>query len=401
MPHHSRRTVSLQASSEPQRESQLVRTTDESLLNQLPVGVIVVDRRYHIQAINTAARQLLFIRGAAIGEDLLHLMQEVPYTEVREAIDAAFRDGEFAGTGEFVVEEVATGDICYLQLVCQPERTEGEWRPAERVMIVVNDVTEPARARRELEKQVEGTKAEFERFRHEAEAEAAHQETQNARLIETNRRLEEANRELTEFNQELQSSYEESLVSTEEAQAATEEVETLNEELQATNEELETLNEELQATIEELNTTNDDLQARTQELQELAQTREEERQTSETSRQRLETILQSMSDAVLAVNAEGKMLFSDETFKELFGEVSGADTGYLGGFALLDENGERLPPEATPQARAARGESFVMRFVAEEDGGARRLFEAKGKRIGGENEVGGVIVFREVTEGSG
>jgi nitrogen fixation/metabolism regulation signal transduction histidine kinase len=69
------------------------RTTDEDLVNQLPVGVVVVDRRYDIQDLNAAARSLLSIRGAAVGEDLLHAVQGIPYAEVRNAIDSAFRDG--------------------------------------------------------------------------------------------------------------------------------------------------------------------------------------------------------------------------------------------------------------------------------------------------------------------
>ena len=177
------------------------------------------------------------------------------------------------------------------------------------------------------------------------------------RLAEKNLRLEEANQELGQFNEELQAAHEESLVNSEEAQAAAEEVETLNEELQATNEELETLNEELQATVEELNTTNDDLQARATELQELAQSREEERQLTEAGRRRaedlveqlqsersrLEAILVNISDAVLAVDAEGQLLFSNQVFEETFGEHD-------------DGNGACLAPRrcSTRMARSCR-----------------------------------------------
>ena len=396
-----RSVANLQAPTESEHELRQARTAGESLLSRLPIGVVVVDRRYHIQAINPTARHLLSIRGAAIGEDLLHMMRgEVPYAEARLAIDAAFRDGESTSTGEFIVEEITTGEPRYLELLCHPERTEDKRGPVETVMIVVNEVTDPARSRRELEKQLE-----------KAEAEAAQQETQNERLIETNHLLEEANRELTRINEELHTAYEEALVSTEEAQAATEEVETLNEELQATNEELETVNEELQATIEELNTTNDDLQARSVELQELARTSEEERRASDArteelatqlrdEKSRLEAILSSMSGMVLAVNTEGEMLFSSDGYKEAFGEESGTVGALLDGFTLLDENGEELSSEATPPARAARGESFVMRFAIDEEGRARRHFEAEGRPVEGEEEeiVGGVIVIREITE---
>jgi len=48
------------------------RAAGEDFLNRLPVGVVVVDRRYDIQAINTTARELLSIPGVAEGEDFLH-----------------------------------------------------------------------------------------------------------------------------------------------------------------------------------------------------------------------------------------------------------------------------------------------------------------------------------------
>ena len=233
------------------------------------------------------------------------------------------------------------------------------------------------------------------------------------RLAEKNLRLEEANRELNQLNEELQAAHEESLVNTEEAQASAEEVETLNEELQATNEELETLNEELQATVEELNTTNDDLQARATELQDLAQSREEERRLTEEGRRgaeelvdqlqdqrsRLEAILANISDAVLAVDTDGQVLFSNQVFEELFGEHTGAEQGQLGSTEVLDESGEKLPSKATPPSRAAGGESFAMRFTVGGQDGILRRFEARGRPIEGDGVTGGVLVIREATDG--
>jgi len=144
-------------------------TADENLLNRLPVGVAVVDRHYDIQTINTAARRLLSIRGAAVGENILHAIQDVPYAEIRNAIDQAFRDG-ISTTGEFSVEEATTGETRYIQLICNPQRDENTRALAETVTIVVNDVTEIGRARREAEKSLEETRTEYERFLREAEA---------------------------------------------------------------------------------------------------------------------------------------------------------------------------------------------------------------------------------------
>jgi two-component system CheB/CheR fusion protein len=326
------------------------------LINQLPVGVALLSRDYAIEAINTAARRMLSIPSVGAGQDFLHAMQDVPYAEVRRTIDEAFREGTVSQADEFAVEDATTSEPSYLRLTCHPRRSEVEGQRVMSVLVAIEDVTAAVRMRR---------------------------------LTEKNQRLEEANRDLGQLNEELQAAHEESLVNTEEAQASAEEVETLNEELQATNEELETLNEELQATVEELNTTNDDLQARATELQELAQSREEERQLTEAGRRRaedlveqlqsersrLEAILVNISDAVLAVDAEGQLLFSNQVFKETLGERDEATGGLLGSAELLDEDGEPLPSEATPLLRAARGESFAMRFAISGEGGTLRRFE--------------------------
>jgi PAS domain-containing protein len=306
------------------------RGVDEDLINQLPVGVVVVARDYDIEAINTAARKMLSIPSVGAGQDFLHAMQEVPYAEVRRTIDEAFREGTVTQADEFAVEDAATGEPSHLRLTCYPRRSEIEGQSVMSVLVAIEDVTAGVRLRR---------------------------------LTEKNLRLEEANRDLGLLNEELQAAHEESLVNTEEAQASAEEVETLN--------------EELQATVEELNTTNDDLQARATELQELAQSREEERQLTEAGRRRaeglveqlqseqsrLEAILVNISDAVLAVDAEGQLLFSNQVFEETFGEHDEGTQGLLGSAEVLDEDGEPLPSETTPSLRAARGESFAMRFA--------------------------------------
>jgi len=372
------------ALSEVRSAERRARTADEDLVNQLPVGLVVVNRRYDIQDLNAAARALLSIRGAAVGEDLLHAVQDIPYAEVRNAIDSAFRDG-VSTTGEFSVEE-ATGEPRYLKLACHPQRGKDRKGLAETVAIVVNDVTDIGKERRELKERLE-----------ESEAERSRLEVQNGRLVESNRRIEEANGELTALNDQMQASYEDALLASEEAQAATEEVETLNEELQATNEELETLNEELQATIEELNTTNDDLQVRTAELQDLARIREEERRSSEGSRRRLEAILSGMSEAVLAVGADERVLFSNDVFSRTFGDGEPGDrdgSQKLGLSVPLTEDGGKMPAEESPHGRLLRGEPFEMRFATAGEDGSLRLFEARGRPIDGE-DVGGVIVIRE------
>jgi two-component system CheB/CheR fusion protein len=354
---------------QPEAQQQLTlasRIVDGDLISQLPVGVAVVARDYTIEAINAAARRMLSIPSVGVGQDFLHAMQEAPYAEVRRAIDETFREGRTTQADEFAVEEATTGEPNYLRLNCYPRRTEAEGQRVRSVIVTVEDVTAAVRIRR---------------------------------LTEKNLRLEEANRNLGQLNEELQAAHEESLVNTEEAQAAAEEVETLN--------------EELQATVEELNTTNDDLQARATELQELAQRREEERQLTEAARRRaedlveqlqsersrLEAIVVNISDAVLAVDTDGQVLFSNQVFGETFGEHTGAEQNPLGSREVLDESGEELPSESTPASRAAGRESFAMRFAVRGQEGALRRFEARGRPIQGDGVTGGVLVIREVTNG--
>jgi two-component system, chemotaxis family, CheB/CheR fusion protein len=343
---------------QPEAQQQLTlasRIVDGDLISQLPVGVAVVARDYTIEAINAAARRMLSIPSVGVGQDFLHAMQEAPYAEVRRAIDETFREGRTTQADEFAVEEATTGEPNYLRLNCYPRRTEAEGQRVRSVIVTVEDVTAAVRIRR---------------------------------LTEKNLRLEEANRNLGQLNEELQAAHEESLVNTEEAQAAAEEVETLN--------------EELQATVEELNTTNDDLQARATERQltEAARQRAEDLvEQLQSERSRLEAIVVNISDAVLAVDTDGQVLFSNQVFGETFGEHTGAEQNPLGSREVLDESGEELPSESTPASRAAGRESFAMRFAVRGQEGALRRFEARGRPIQGDGVTGGVLVIREVTNG--
>ncbi len=385
-----RRTTNGIESGQRQKEvMQRVRNINESVLLHLPVGLVLVDRHYDIQGINSAARGHLTIHGTAVGEDLIHLIQNAPSQRLRAAIDLAFRTGAQGSIEEFPIEEVTTGEPRYLQIICHPQRSEGEHGPVDAVMLSLYDVTTLVQRRLLLEQRLQAINTELERFQRERAEEAARQKHMTQRLVEANRQLEEANRELTTTNEELRTSNEEFLLSTGEAQAATEEVETLNEEMQATNEELETLNEELQSTIEELNTTNDDLNARGLELQELAHVSEEERA-------RLEAILVSMSDAVLVVNIKGVPIERNAAYEQMFDSLGGLD------FAPQDEDGRTLPPEQMPQQRVARGESFSMEFMLTPPGRGPRWFEANGRPIRNSDGVqqGGVIVIRDTTERS-
>jgi len=116
----------------------------------------------------------------------------------------------------------------------------------------------------------------------------------------------------------------------------------------------------------------------------------------EAQRARLAAILASVGDAVLVVDQSGRSVLTNAAYERLFGDA--------GSVVLVDEQGQPLPPEATPQQRAARGEAFSMRFVlmtAAPDGtrgGARHELEANGRPIGSPaGGQGGVVVTRDIT----
>jgi two-component system CheB/CheR fusion protein len=102
-------------------------------------------------------------------------------------------------------------------------------------------------------------------------------------------------------------------------------------------------------------------------------------------------LIDGMSEAVLAVDASGRIAVTNRAYDEMFGTD--------GPWAAEDERGEAMPPDAWPQARAARGESFITSFTIRGADGSRRWFEAtsNGTSV---RELAGVIVFRDITDRS-
>jgi two-component system, chemotaxis family, CheB/CheR fusion protein len=365
------------------RERQII----EHLVLGLPVGAVVVDKRYDVQLINATARQLLSIHSLATGEDLLHLIQsESAYTALRSAIDDAFREGAVMSVEDLTKEGLTPAESRHFQIVVQPQWLEGREEFLETVLILVNDITELVRSREGLAEELASLSTEHERLKSESEAETTYQKKLNRQLDQTNRQLIEENQRLLGINEELRVAMEELQITGEEAEAGAEEVETLNEELQATNEELETLNEELQSTIEELNSTNDALQARTLEVQRLAR-------AGESERGELLSVLNNISDAILVTDAGGTAIFHNSAYEQSFRENN---------VELEDEEGQPLSLELYAAETFARGEPLTMKFSATMEGGERRYFEATGQpaQSSNENELGGgLVVICEVLGG--
>lgn len=355
--------LALQQAEGETRDAQAAGGRAEDLVRRLPVGVAVVDRDYDIETINGVAREMLGIHGLAIRQDLIHLAQRIPSTPLRTAIDAVARGEPARRLPDVVTAETATGERRHLALTCHPDRVGADGTVAT-VLVLVEDITAVVLA---------------DRAREEAEERAE-------RLAEANRQLLTANRELTDAVDRLREQGEELRLAAVAAQVSTEEIETLNEELQSSNEELETLHEEAQATIEELSVANEELQARTTETEELAAAHAGEQA-------RLAAVLASMAEAVVVVDGAGRAVRTNAAYDALVGALSDP-------FVPADERGAPLPCEATPQARAARGEAFRLDFTAAVADGTRRWFEATGRPLPDDEAGVGVVVIHDITDRS-
>ncbi|HJP94599.1 MAG TPA: chemotaxis protein CheB [Pyrinomonadaceae bacterium] len=226
-----------------------LRRINETILRYTTLAVVIIDRNYRIMTINAAARRLLGVRDLGYDQDFLHSVRGMPYQEVRQAIDTAFRERTTITLPELELDQMAEGSGRYLHVTIMIMQVE---QGAPELGIITSiDITEQVQTKKRLET-VQREHAEL-----------------FTELSTANKRLGAMNKELQDANEELQAANEELMLTQEELQATNEEFEATNEELQATNEELETNNEELQATNEELQTTNDELTARTVELQDL------------------------------------------------------------------------------------------------------------------------------------
>ncbi len=163
------------------RDAQLAGRRAEDLIRRLPVGVVVIDRRYDVEAINGAARELLGIHGLALDQDLIHLAQRVPSTDLRSAIDAVALGEPARQVPDVVTAETATGETRHLAIACYPDRV-GPDGVVETVLVVIDDVTPLVQARRI---------GEVAAAEHEEDALA--QRATVERMAEANRQLLSAN----------------------------------------------------------------------------------------------------------------------------------------------------------------------------------------------------------------
>ncbi len=308
------------------------------LLDHVPVGIVTVERTYHIRTINTAARRLLGIRSAGIGEDLIHRATPGVASPLRGLIDRALR-GDVVHGEIHVADDLLHDNGRDVQIACSPA-SDGESASADLVVITIEDCTERNQRIRDLE-------AERDRLTTRADREATRATAATAEV----RDLRDANQEMASVLGAMRGENEELQVANEEAQAAAEEIETLN--------------EELQATVEELTATNDELQSRTIELHDLAVSYASERQ-------RLEEILQQTPSGMLVLDGpEHVVRFANGAALDWMGSPAGDVVGR--GAATLFTGAKRRWRAVLDQVFAS-GEPWVGRETPADEPESETLF---------------------------
>lgn len=136
-------------------------------------------------------------------------------------------------------------------------------------------------------------------------------------------------------------------------------------------------------TVSELRDVNEQLLIAGLREQELAATLEAERA-------QLAVVLAGIGDAVLVVDGAGTPVRANAAYARMAG---GADTP----LKPEDARGEPLPPDETPQARAARGEAFSLEFTLAAADGSRRWYEANGQPLHDHGRGVGIVVIRDIT----
>lgn len=239
-----------------------LRRYHEVLFRTFPIGIIVIDDGYHIVTANDLCRRLLRLPATLVEEDLLHVVPGLPYSQVRTAIDEAFRERSAITLSEVELDFRAGGSGRFMTLSLSPIQVYGT-RP-ELVAISVIDVTEQVQTRRHMQ----AMQAEQAQLLDELGAANMRLNEVNAALLKANQELQAMNEDMMVTQEELQSKLEELETTNEELQSNFEELESDDAELQATNQDMETTIEELQVTSEMLGTSNEELLARAKELQE-------------------------------------------------------------------------------------------------------------------------------------
>src|SRR5919202_1750042 len=110
----------------------------------------------------------------------------------------------------------------------------------------------------------------------------------------------------------------------------------------------------------------------------------------EAERTQLSVILAGIGDAVLVVDEVGTPVRTNAAYARMTG---GAEAPLV----PEDAQGRPLPPAETPQARAARGETFSLEFTLPAADGTRCWYEANGQPLHNGGAGHAVMVIHDIT----
>ena len=147
---------------------------------------------------------------------------------------------------------------------------------------------------------------------------------------------------------------------------------------------------EVTPSLAELRDVNERLLIASLREQELVMALAAERATLDAERTQLAVILAGIGDAVLVVDGAGTLVRANAAYARM---VGGADLP----LTPEDAQGRPLPPEETPQARAARGETFSLEFTLPAANGDRCWFEANGQPLHDHGALHAIVVIRDIT----
>ncbi|HEX6818128.1 MAG TPA: CheR family methyltransferase, partial [Ktedonobacterales bacterium] len=309
--------------------SQRLRTSTDALggiVLGLPIGVVMLDRHFDVQTINSPAYHLLGIYRGALGEDLLHVAKSVPAEVLRSALEAAFRSTPSdvsTGGEQSILVQTTTGEPRTLRLTCYPhfggvqdrgtqdgripvdsgipvgsaqERASPDQYADQYADRVERRVDERAREEESAPRQDGGhghdgarrperelathvlllvagvtTAEQAERTRRSEEDDAAPatgplRQTGKHEVEQEVERLRHELAQVSAINRELREANQDLTAANLRVQRVNEALVVREEEAQAASEEVKTLNEELQATNEELETLNEEMEATVEEL---------------------------------------------------------------------------------------------------------------------------------------
>ncbi len=227
------------SSASPQRSPSVALATFSDAITRLgmnfPIGVMLLDRTYHLHACNPLARQLLTLPEPPWEPppDFLHAARGLPYAQVRQAIDTTFQMRMALTLPEVEVgEQEGGGQRRYVSLFLTPLGADEE--RSELLLLCVAEITAAVSTQQEL-----------------ARLQAIYALTleEQRRVIPQLREklvaLEAADQKLLADNAHLAAAVEQGLLLQEELAVFNEELQVTNEELQAqtqARQELEHLN---------------------------------------------------------------------------------------------------------------------------------------------------------------